>query len=394
VPGPETSTRWQSAPSGSSTSDPPGSAGLPSPDRLELGLLEELAAKLLPRGVFDYFAGGAEDEQTLEANVRAWSKVPLRPRVLRDVASVSLGRETLGGALRAPLGVAPVAYQTLAHPDGEVATAAGSAEAGALFVLSSRTARRIEDVAATRRGAPWWFQCYVFEDRSLTKSLVGRAIGAGCSALVLTGDTPVLGLRRRDLRNGFSGPQALFRASQGGDDLVDAEAVPTASASVVESSSVTFSDVGWLVEAAGGVPVLVKGVLRADDALAAMDAGASGVVVSNHGGRQLDGAVATAFVLEEVAAALRARDPEAAVWVDGGIRRGRDVLGALALGADGVLVGRPAIWGLASAGAAGVQRVMETLAAELELAMRLAGCASLADVTADLVAALPAWACR
>jgi len=365
---------------------------LPAPERLELSVLEELADKLLPRGIFDYFAGGADDEQTLAANARAWSSVPLRPRVLRDVSVVHTDLEVFGGRLAAPLGVAPVAYQTLAHPDGEVATAGGSAAAGTLMVVSSRSARRIEDLAKARSGVPWWFQCYVFQDRTLTESLVGRAVEAGCSAIVLTGDTPVLGLRRRDLLNGFSGPETLRRASLQGEDLIDPEVAPTADASLLESPSVTFADLGWLLELSGGIPVLVKGVLRADDARRALDGGASGVVVSNHGGRQLDGAIASAWALEEVAGAVRARDASAAVWVDGGIRKGRDVLAALALGADGVLVGRPVIWGLASAGQAGVQRVMETLRAELELAMRLAGCRSLDEVGGDLIASLPPWA--
>ena len=278
---------------------------------------------------------------------------------------------TLAGAqLPTPVGVAPTGFHHLACPDGELASARGAAGAGALYVLSTRSSRRIEDVAAVlaeNRGH-WWFQVYVLRDRGLTEGLVRRAAAAGAQALVLTGDAPVLGRKRRD-RGSDLIADADFLVNLGHlDDQAGAEQAPDAG----------LCDIGWLGEISGGLPVIVKGVLRGDDAAACAAAGAAGVVVSNHGGRQLDAAVPTASALPEVAAALAAY-PGCEVLADGGLRSGLDVLRALALGARAVLVGRPVLWALAAGGADGVRDLLNSLTADLVHEMALAGSATLAD---------------
>jgi 4-hydroxymandelate oxidase len=332
-------------------------------------VLEDRARAVLPQPVFDYYAGGAGDEDTLAANASAWSAVRLRPRVLRDVSHVDTSTTVLGSRVAAPVLVAPTAFHRLAHPSGELATAQGTAAAGSLLVLSTRSSTRLESVAEA--AGPWWFQVYVLRDRNLTKELVQRATAAGARALVLTGDTPYVGRKRRN-RDTLSIPDEDFRANL--ERLTDVTLAE-------QAANVTFEDIGWLRELSG-LPVLVKGVLRADDAIRCIQAGAAGVIVSNHGGRQLDGAVATAHALPEVAQALAGRGE---VLVDGGIRSGRDVLRALALGARAVLLGRPILWGLATDGAAGVQRVLTELQEDTAHAMALAGACCVAEVTEDLV---------
>jgi len=332
-------------------------------------VLEDRARAVLPQPVFDYYAGGAGDEDTLAANASAWSAVRLHPRVLRDVSHVDTSTTVLGSRVAAPVLVAPTAFHRLAHPSGELATAQGTAAAGSLLVLSTRSSTRLESVAEA--AGPWWFQVYVLRDRNLTKELVQRATAAGARALVLTGDTPYVGRKRRN-RDTLSIPDEDFRANL--ERLTDVTLAE-------QAANVTFEDIGWLRELSG-LPVLVKGVLRADDATRCIQAGAAGVIVSNHGGRQLDGAVATAHALPEVAQALAGRGE---VLVDGGIRSGRDVLRALALGARAVLLGRPILWGLATEGAAGVQRVLTELQEDTAHAMALAGACCVAEVTEDLV---------
>jgi 4-hydroxymandelate oxidase len=335
--------------------------------------LEAQARAVLPPPVYDYFAGGAGDEVTLAANEAAWRAVRLRPRVLRDVRHVDTSTEVLGASVRAPVLVAPTAFHRLAHPEGECATAAGAARAGSLLVLSSRASVRLERVAET--AGPWWFQVYVLRDRGLTRDLVQRAAAAGARALVLTGDTPYVGRKRRD-RDGVAIPDEDF--------LSNLEAL-TDRAMAEQAPDVTFDDIGWL-RGLSGLPVLVKGVLRGDDAARCLQAGAAGVIVSNHGGRQLDGALSTAEALPEVVEAVAGRGE---VLVDGGVRNGRDVLRALALGARAVLVGRPVLWALAVGGAEGVRLWLEALREDTAHAMALAGAARVADVTADLVAPWP-----
>ena len=322
------------------------------------------AAAALPEDATQYYRAGAGGQVGRDEAERAWAQVRLRPRVLRDVRAVDTSLDLLGTPLSTPVLAGPTALHGLAHPDGEAASARGAAAAGSLLVVSTRASRRLEDVPA----GPWWFQAYVMRDRGLTLSLAERAAAAGATAVVLTGDTPYLGRR-----------PGAGRTQLAKDPLVNLPGVDAADAE--QDPSAGLECIGEL--AAAGLPVLVKGVLRGDDALACLDAGAAGIVVSNHGGRQLDRAVSTATALPEVVDAVAGRAP---VLVDGGLRCGLDVLCALALGADAVLLGRPVLWALAADGAAGEQACLEAVTADLAHAMGLAGARSLAEVTRDLVA--------
>ena len=334
--------------------------------------LEAAARAVLPKEAFDYFAGGSFDEHSLAANVEDWARLRLRPRVLRDVSSVEISTMLLGRPVAHPVLVAPTAFHRMAHPDGEAATARGAVAAGARFILSTRSTTPVEEVASALDGADFWYQVYVLRDRGLTVELVDRAKAAGASALVLTADVPRLGRRLRDLVNQFVIPAHLgtIESLDRPDDQAD------------QDPSLTFDDIVWLRETTG-LPVVVKGVLRGDDALRAVDAGAAAIVVSNHGGRQLDTAISGVAALPDVVDAVA---DQCEVYVDGGIRRGTDVLKALALGARAVLVGRPVLWALATGSAEGVTSTLTELVGELELAMALCGCRSLDDVTADLLA--------
>ena len=344
-------------------------------DLLDLPALEDRARELLDKGVYDYVAGGAEDELTLAANTAAWDNVLLRPRVLRDVTRVDTLTTLLGTAVASPIGVAPTAFQRLMHPEGECAMARGAAARNALMVLSTRATSTPADCFAAAPEGPRWYQVYLLNDRTRNERLIEEAVKSGISALVLTADTPVLGRRRRDLVNQF-----LLPPNIGGPSL-DLEAGEEGNM-VDQAADVTFEDIAWLHELSG-LPVVVKGVVRGDDAAACVDAGAAAVWVSNHGGRQLDGCIPTARALPEVVAAV---GEVAEVYVDGGIRKGLDVLRALAMGADAAFVGRPAVWGLTTDGSKGVELVLKGLKAELKLAMALAGARSIDEVTADLIA--------
>jgi 4-hydroxymandelate oxidase len=335
-------------------------------DPLDLDALEAAARARLEAGVYDYIAGGADAERTVADNLAAWSRLRLRPRVLRDVTEVATATTLLGSQVATPLLVAPMAYHRMAHPDGEAASAAGAAAAGALYVCSTQATMSVEEVAAAAPEAARWFQVYVVRDRGWTAELVARAAAAGYRALVLTVDVPLLGNRLRDLRNQFRLPTGLEPANA---PPVGAARQRELAADVLAQAGqfdpgLTPETIGWLAERSG-LPVVVKGVLRGDDAVACVEAGAAGVVVSNHGGRQAE------------------------VYVDGGVRRGTDVLKALALGARGVLVGRPVLWGLAAGGAAGVERVLSGLAGELRLAMALCGAVEPGQLVPDLVAGPP-----
>ncbi len=345
---------------------------------------ERQAERTLGRAIFDYFAGGAEREVTLHRNVTAWGTLDLRPHVLRGIETAGTSATVLGAEIAAPILVAPIAYQSLAHPDGEVGTAKGTAAAGGLMVVSSRTTMPLEEIAAESQGAPLWFQVYLLKDRGWTAEAVARAREAGYRALVLTADTPILGRRRRDERNAFQIPPAVVAAHH------RAVGSPSRLAGRddggLQDPSVKLEDIAWLGELSG-LPVVVKGVLRADDAHACIEAGAKAVVVSNHGGRQLDSAVSTAVALPEVVGAVGNR---AEVYVDGGIREGTDILKALAFGARAVLIGRPIVWGLAALGGEGVRQVLEELRASLARAMVLCQVASVGEISPDLVARMRA----
>jgi isopentenyl diphosphate isomerase/L-lactate dehydrogenase-like FMN-dependent dehydrogenase len=351
---------------------------------LTLDDFEAAAAAVLPRMAHDYYRSGADDERTLRENRRAFRRWEIWYRVLVDVAERSLGATLLGAGVSAPILIAPTAYHRLAHPDGELATARAAAAAGSLYVVSTLATTRLEEVAAASP-APKWFQLYVHKDRGLTRSLVERAEAAGYLAIVLTVDAPLLGRRLADERNLFTLPAGLTMANL---------ASPPAPGSTLEEqsmlaryvasrhdASLTWKDLAWL-RSLTSLPLLVKGIVRGDDALLAVQHGVDGLVVSNHGGRQLDGSPASIDALPGVVAAVAGRCP---VLFDGGVRRGTDVLKALALGAAAVLVGRPILWGLAVGGAAGAARVLEILQHELSMAMALAGCAGIADIGGDLV---------
>jgi 4-hydroxymandelate oxidase len=346
--------------------------------------VEEAAARVLHPAVRDYFAGGAGAESTLEASGYAWDRWQLHPRVLHDISTVDTATTLLGERLAAPIVVAPMGYQRLAHPDGELATARACAGVGLSFALSTYATTSLEEVAACAEG-PRWFQAYVLRDRAITVDMLQRAASSGCSAVLLTVDAPVVGDRRRDRRHGYWLPTSDLRLA----NFPAHSQQLTASYSTALDAGLTADDVAWVAEVSG-LPVLVKGVLRADDAVRCVDAGAAGVVVSNHGGRQLDGAVPSATALPEVADAVGGR---ATVLVDGRVRTGTEVLRAVALGADAILVGRRVLWALAAGGAPGVAAVLEHLVADLGRAMALCGVARLDDLPAGLVRAAGA-ACR
>ena len=340
--------------------------------------IEERARDVVEPAAYNYVAGGADDELTLADNVAAWNRYRLRPRMLRGVDIPDLRTTVLGQPVASPVLVAPTAYHQLVHPDGELATSIGAARAGTLMVLSTTASTPMEDVAAAAPDGARWFQLYVHTDRELTLSLLHRAEAAGYCALVLTVDTPRLGRRRRDGAGGFVLPTGIRPANL----LADASANLAQYAAQSFDATLTFEAVTWLCRQTS-LPVVVKGVLRGDDARACIDAGASAVLVSNHGGRQLDGVVATADALPEIVAAVGDRGE---VYVDGGIRRGTDVLRALALGARAVFIGRSVVWGLALNGADGVFDVLGAFAAETEDAFALAGVRSCADAGPDLIA--------
>jgi 4-hydroxymandelate oxidase len=314
--------------------------------------LQERARELLAPDVYDFFAGGAGDEVTLEENYAAWDRLRVVSRALGTAPTPDTTTELLGLELPHPIGIAPIAYQSLLHGDAEAGMARGSAAAGALYVVSTRSSLPLEDVAAAAPDGVRWFQVYVLRDRDLTAELAQRAAAAGYRALVLTGDTPVLGRKEREQRHGFTIPEEHARGN-----LRGARHAPESA----QDPAVTFADIAWLREQSG-LPVIVKGVLRADDARRCLDAGAAGVIVSNHGGRQLDGAISSAEALPEVVAEI---GREAPVLVDGGIDSGTDVLRALAVGARAVLIGRPAAWALATGGAEGVASLIAMLVDEL-----------------------------
>jgi 4-hydroxymandelate oxidase len=345
---------------------------------------EEAARGRLPRMVFDYYAGGAGEEWTVDENRRAFERWVLRPRVLVDVSDVDLRTTVLGQEVAFPILLAPTALQRMAHRYGELATARAAASIGALMVLSTVSTASLEEVAAS--GASLWFQLYVLKDRDLTAELVKRAHEAGYGALVLTVDAPILGRRFRDDRNRFSLPPGIAMANLEGMGLPESESSRLFAFFVERhDASLTWDDVAWL-ESLTPMPLVVKGILRSDDARRAVDAGAAAIVVSNHGGRQLDGAPATIDMLPDVVEAVEGR---AEVLVDGGIRRGSDVMKALAMGARAALVGRPYLWGLAVDGEAGVRRVLELLRDDLALAMALCGCPSMTGIDRSLVAPAP-----
>lgn len=353
---------------------------------LNLKELETLAHARLGQHAWDYYSSGADDETCVKRNVEAYAKIILHYRVLVDVATRNLSTTVLGQRVAMPILVAPTAFHRLAHKDGELASVRAAGDAGTIFTLSTLSNTAIEDVVRAASG-PVWFQLYVYKDRGAAEALVRRVEAAGAKALVLTVDAPLLGRRERDVRNGFAlpahlGVENLHGAGYAYVPPVDRESGLAAYFAELLDPSLTWSAISWL-RSITKLPVLVKGVVRADDAARAIEAGAAGIVVSNHGGRQLDASPATIDVLARCVDAVAGRGE---VLLDGGIRRGADVIKALALGARAVLVGRPVLWGLAAGGREGVGLALGILRRELDLAMALCGCPDVASITRDLVA--------
>ncbi len=349
-------------------------------DSADFDALEERARARLAPAAYAFAAAGADDEITTADNVAAWRRLRLRPRMLNDITRIDTGVSILGVRLETPIMVAPFGRHRLFHPDGERATARGAAAAGSVFVLPTTSTVSMEDVAAEPGAAPRWFQLYLPPDRALAENLIDRAAAAGFGAVVLTVDQPVYGSSPRAARAPLKPSPDIRNANLPGQPIAQNAYKPDYSGRVTFPA--TWRDLEWLVRRSS-IDVLVKGVLRGDDALRCVEAGAKAVIVSNHGGRHLDASVATADALPEIAAAV-ARKAE--LYVDGGIRRGTDIVKALALGARAVLVARPVIWGLAIDGADGVRAVLDHLRAELVRSMALCGAARLDEITADLVA--------
>ncbi len=387
--------------------------GVGSPHVVNIEDLRRLAQRRLPKAVFDYLDGGAADEVTLRENCRAFQEVVLRPRHAIAHEKCDLRTRVLGHEISFPAMLAPVGYSRLMHPGGEVAAARAAGEIGTGFILSTISGHKLEDVRAASSG-PVWYQLYLVGGREAAEAAIERARAAGFSALVITIDTPVAGMRERDLRNGVKElmggsllakipfiPQLLAHPRwlaafvlDGGVPKLENIVTPgkgamrmTDVAAALASAVVTWNDLRWLRKV-WPAPIVVKGVLTADDALRAIDEGANGVVVSNHGGRQLDGVAASLRALPEIVAAING---QAEVLMDGGIRRGSDIVKAICMGARSVLVGRAYAYGLGAAGHAGVGRALEILRADVERTLRLLGCASVAELNSSLVEVPEGW---
>ncbi len=345
---------------------------------------ESLAKQHLDKMALDYYASGALDEKTLIENRSAFDRYKILPKMLRGVSQRDLSTTILGQSLSAPILIAPMAFQCLADTRGELATATAAVKLDLGMVLSTLSTKSLEEVA--NYGEKLWFQLYIHRDRNLTRTLVERAEKAGYQALCVTVDAPILGVRECDRRNQFTLPPHLEIANltsiknlkipqtKGESGLYEYFATQL-------DPGLTWQDLEWLASITK-LPIAVKGILRADDAITARECGAKAIIVSNHGGRQLDGAIATIDALGEITAAV---GDKIEVLVDGGIRRGTDILKALARGAKAVLIGRPILWGLAVAGEQGVADILSILIQELDNAMALSGCAKLQDVKANLI---------
>jgi 4-hydroxymandelate oxidase len=345
---------------------------------------EPFARARVTEGTWAYLAGGATDEWTAAENIAAFRRLLLRSRVLRDLAGGHTTLSLFGRRLAYPILLAPVAHQKLLHPDGEMATVLAASAMGAGMVVSTQATVALEDIARQAQ-APLWFQLYIQPDRDFTRDLVRRAEAAGYQALVLTVDAPVNGLRNREQRAGFHLPAGIEAVNLRGMRALPPQRAeaggPVLLGGALLAAAPTWRDLDWL-KSSTRLPVVLKGVMTAEDADRAVAAGADGLVVSNHGGRVLDSQPATIDVLAEVAGAVAGRVP---VLMDGGVRRGADVLKALALGASAVMIGRAYAYGLAAAGTVGVTHVLHILRAELEVAMALTGCRDLAAIDSSVV---------
>lgn len=368
-------------------------SGLPAVEPIPAGVVtladhEVHARSRLDDNAWAYFAGGAADEITLRANRTAWDGMQLSPRVLRDLAGGHTRTALLGRTLAHPILLAPVAFQRMAHRDGEIATAYAASVQSAGMVLSSQASTSLEHVAQVVRNeaqrGPLWFQLYFQHDRGFTRELVQRAEQAGYEALVITVDAPCSGARDRERRAGFKLPPGISAVNLAGlppAASVTLDAHQSRLFDALLTTAPTWEDIAWL-RGITRLPILLKGIMHPDDVRLAIAEGSAGIIVSNHGGRTLDTMPPTAAVLSRI---RETAGPDFPLLVDGGIRRGTDVLKAIALGADAVLVGRPYVFGLANAGAMGVSHVIRLLRDELEIAMALCGCATLAEVVPGIL---------
>jgi 4-hydroxymandelate oxidase len=347
---------------------------------------ERAAAECLSEPALGYLTGGANDEVTLKANRAAFDTIALRYRTMIDVSTRDLSTSVVGTRIAWPVLIAPTAMQRLAHAEGECATARAASRLDTIMIVSTTATMGLADVRAATK-SPMWFQCYIYRDRSVTRALLERARDVGYQAIVLTVDAPMLGRRERDVRHGFHLPTGLRLpnaelAGEGELPVTSGDSSLAQHLARTHDAALTPKDIAWIRDLSG-LPVIVKGIVRGDDAKRALDQGAAGIVVSNHGGRQLDTAIAAIRALPEVVEAVADR---AEVYVDGGVRRGTDVVKALALGARAVLLGRPILWGLAVNGEQGVVDALSLLRDEIDLAMGLCGCRNVSEITRDLIA--------
>jgi 4-hydroxymandelate oxidase len=349
-------------------------------DILNLLELENAAKPHLTKLAFDYYVGGADDELTVLENRQAFMRLALQYRVLRGLGQRNLSLELFGQKLSMPVLLAPTAFHKLAHPEGECATAQAAKNADTIMVLSTSSSTSLEDLRASQPDLKMWFQLYLFQDLEVSLEVVRRAEAVGAKALVLTVDTPILGRRERDIRNRFTLPDGVEMANFHHTLPKSEGSGLSAHASQNFKFDLSLQDLAWLRQHTN-LPIVVKGICHPEDALLALEHGASGIWVSNHGGRQLDTAPATIRVLPRVADAVAGRAP---IILDGGVRRGTDVVKALALGANAVAIGRPLLWSLAIGGAAGLSQTLELLRAELDLALALCGYSNL-ELPRDLV---------
>ncbi|MBK8981529.1 MAG: alpha-hydroxy-acid oxidizing protein [Ignavibacteria bacterium] len=347
--------------------------------------IEIIAKEKLHPHAFDYYSSGADDEITLKENCNAFNKIFLKYRVLVDVSKRDMSATVLGHKTSVPFLIAPTAFHKMAYPDGEIATAKAAGKAGTVMILSTLSNSTVEEVTEAASG-PVWFQLYVFKDREITRDLIKRAEAACVKAIVITVDAPLLGQRVRDVKNKFDLPSGLtvknlekyFK-----EDLIVNKNDSGLASYVKENldASLNWKDISW-IRSVTKLPLILKGIACREDAILAAEHNVEGIVVSNHGGRQLDTCRATIDVLPEVADAVKGKTE---IYLDGGIRRGTDILKSIALGADAVLIGRPVIWGLAYNGENGVTDALNILRKELDLAMALCGCADLKNITKDII---------
>ncbi|XP_072028865.1 2-Hydroxyacid oxidase 1-like [Amphiura filiformis] len=347
---------------------------------------EAYARTHLSKYAFDYFSCGAQEQQTLQDNKDAFKRLRLLPRLMRDVSNRDLSTTILGQRISFPIAISPTAKHCLAHPDGEIATAKAASSMQTGMVISHRSTKRLEDIAVASPEGLKWFQLNIYKDRSLVQHLIQRAEKAGYKGIVVTIDSVVIGKKYSMIRHkkGLPHPYRFENLMEYG--FTNEELRSESKSARLKDETLTWRDIDW-IKSVTSLPIILKGILTAEDAHNAVLHKADAIIVSNHGGRLLDGVLATIDALPEVVQAVRGSDIE--VYLDGGIRKGTDVLKALALGAKAVFVGRPVLWGLATDGEAGVKKVLQILRDEFDIAMALSGCKTLKEITPDLVERRP-----